>query len=564
MPNIIVVDKEDESRALLESYCQQLEINNIVFAGFSEFDKWFLTHDDYCIDIILVSIDADDETGFIESARIRNKLKSKITASIVFLLSEHNDSHYIRSLKYGDGYLLKPFSSDLLISSIHYHLKRRELNRMLAQKNDKLLEYQKAVKQEHDLVESIFANHYERHLIDSDYIRFYISPASIFNGDVLLTAKGPSGSLYLAVGDVTGHGLAAAIGAMPVYSTFRNMAKKGKSIGNIADEMNTSLRNLLPDNMMMAFVIMELDYSRGEASIWAGGMPEVIIADNKGEIVRKIVSRHAPLSVLEPGKFRQDVDVIKLQDGDRLYFYTDGIEEANNKDGEMFGTERFQSLFSGEPDKIFNRIIEANNHFIDTNGQDDDITLIEVLYCDENDFEKTLEKKEPSTIPSVPWSMNFPLTVREFKRADPIAQIIRFMDNSIDLDAHQDCISTIMSELYNNALEHGLLQLDADIKQAEDGFVDYYIARKQKLSTLEEGKINIHIEYEPLEDDVIGLLTISITDTGNGFDLDEIQSSVDNELRSYGHGINLVKNLCSSVEYRHGGRTVIAKYYINY
>ncbi len=563
MPNIIVVDKEDESRALLEEYCQQLEIDHIVFSDFSEFDEWFLTHSDYSIDIMLVSIAANDEIGFKESARIRNKLKSKITASIVFLLSEHNDSHYIRSLKYGDGYLLKPFSSDLLISSIHYHLKRRELNRMLAQKNAKLLEYQKAVKQEHDLVESIFANHYERHLIESDYIRFYISPASIFNGDVLLTAKGPSGSLYLAVGDVTGHGLAAAIGAMPVYSTFRNMAKKGNSIGNIADEMNTSLRNLLPDNMMMAFVIMELDYSRGQASIWAGGMPEVIIVDNRGNIARKVVSRHAPLSVLEPEKFRRDVDVFQLQDGDRLYFYTDGIEEANNKEGEMFGTERFQGLFRDDPDKIFDRIIDANNEFIDTNGQDDDITLIEVLYSDENDFGQTIERKERSSTPSVPWSMNFPLSVREFKTTDPIAQIIRFLDNSIDLNAHQDCVSTVISELYNNSLEHGLLQLNADIKQAEDGFVEYYIARKQKLSSLEQGEININVEYKPSENNSVGLLTVSMTDTGDGFDTDQIKFSESDELRSYGHGINVVKNLCSNVQYRDDGRTVIAQYYIN-
>jgi serine phosphatase RsbU (regulator of sigma subunit)/anti-sigma regulatory factor (Ser/Thr protein kinase) len=549
----------------MEEYFSLLEIPHELFSSFNEFIVWRGDNEEAVIDFVFIGVSIDDDSNFRESVRLKELLKKNSLASFVFLLKEHHDSHYIKSLKYGDGYLLKPFSSDLLVSTMHYHSKHSKLNDMLARKNEKLIEYQNLVKTEHDIVETIFSKHCEQHLVSSEDIKFYISPASIFNGDVLLTARGPSGSLYLAVGDVTGHGLPAAIGAMPAYSTFRAMAKKGKNIGSIVAEMNHALRMLLPNNMMMALIVVELDFASGKMFIWSGGMPDIIIVDEQGAIVQKVVSRHAPLTVLGPDKFRKDVDIINLQEGDRIYFYTDGIEEARNENGEMFGVERFQKLFSGDTDKIFNNVIEANAKYLENSEQDDDITLVEVLYRDQVDAISVFTEEVEPDVLSIPWEMNFTLSAKELKETDPIAQVINFIDSAVDVKVHQDCISTILSELYSNSVDHGLLKLDSSIKDTEEGFVDYYIARKKELDNLSDGQVKISLAYKINPDSELGQLTITIHDSGDGFDYESLaQSNIDMEsTHSYGRGIGLLTNLCSHFIYQDGGRTAIAHYDVN-
>lgn len=567
--NIIALEKSKECGEALEKHAEALELNLKVFYTYEEIEQWSKA-DETSIDFIFIAVSPQDESGFETSLRIRKEIIGSNSASVIFLLSEHHDEHYIKSLKYGGGYLLKPFSSDLLLSSIHHYSKLHNLNYLLSQKNSKLLEHQKMMKREHDIVEAIFKKHCQQHLISSKNMKFHISPASVFNGDILLTAQGPSGSLYLAVGDVTGHGLAAAIGALPVYSTFRSMAMEGKNIGSIAAEMNSDLRGLLPDNMMMATTLMELNFLKGQAIIWSGGMPELMIVSKpKGDqeqTIQKIASRHAPLSVLTPDKFRKDVDVIDLQDGDRLYFYTDGIEECRDKDNVILGTQRFQSLFEVKPENIFDHILQFHKEYTESTVQDDDITLAEVIYEDNCDALQFLtEKQSPETL-SIPWEIEFSLTSELMKKTDPIAQAINFLNNAIDIDAHQDCISTIISELYNNSVDHGLLELDSDIKNQEDGFMEYYFERKKKLATLEEGNVRIKMQYAIPDNADNGVLTIEINDSGKGFDYQKINDQLeagDSANLTHGRGIELIKNLSSDLQYSNYGRTAHVSYLVD-
>ena len=61
----------------------------------------------------------------------------------------------------------------------------------------------------------------------SPNIRYLLSPYALFNGDLLLAACTPSGNMHLLLGDFTGHGLPAAVGAMPLAEVFYGMTAKG-------------------------------------------------------------------------------------------------------------------------------------------------------------------------------------------------------------------------------------------------------------------------------------------------------------------------------------------------
>jgi serine phosphatase RsbU (regulator of sigma subunit) len=65
---------------------------------------------------------------------------------------------------------------------------------------------------------------------------------------MVLAVREPSGGMYVMLGDFTGHGLPAAIGAMPTAEIFYGMAKKGFSAQDILREVNKKLKSILPPN----------------------------------------------------------------------------------------------------------------------------------------------------------------------------------------------------------------------------------------------------------------------------------------------------------------------------
>ena len=128
--------------------------------------------------------------------------------------------------------------------------------------------------------------------------------------------------------------------------------------------------------------------------------------------------------------------------------------------------------------------------------------------------------------------------------------------SSMSPTIEQSNLFTVLSELYNNALEHGVLELDSALKQSEDGFLTYYGLREEKLSALTHAQIIISAQYYPDEKK----LAIRIVDSGAGFNhkkmlaLDSVEkNSVE---KSYGRGISLIKELCESVTYDNNGNTV--------
>ncbi len=135
------------------------------------------------------------------------------------------------------------------------------------------------------------------------------------------------------IADATGHGLPAAISAIPATRAFFSMAAKGLALGEIVSEINSVLVRFLPVGMMLAASIFEVRANGLEVSWWGGGLPTGYILGSDGEIVRELVSTHMPLGVLKENEFEASVTHLKLAPSEQLICYTDGVTEAANARG---------------------------------------------------------------------------------------------------------------------------------------------------------------------------------------------------------------------------------------
>jgi anti-sigma regulatory factor (Ser/Thr protein kinase) len=152
---------------------------------------------------------------------------------------------------------------------------------------------------------------------------------------------------------------------------------------------------------------------------------------------------------------------------------------------------------------------------------------------------------------NIPMKIAVELNAEHIKSADPVLDMVNVVTNQLRLYGLHSQLFTVLSELYNNALEHGLLELDSALKQSEDGFFAYFSLREEKLAALNSAKIIISAEYRPDE----STLSISIKDSGTGFKQQQL-SKLESVETSYGRGISLVKELCESVTYSNKGNTV--------
>lgn len=165
--------------------------------------------------------------GF-DAARTIKTLAGDELVPIIFLTSLSENEALVRCLEAGgDDFIAKPYNPIILEAKIKaLHRLRRlqatvlEQRDLIARRNQQLLDEQRAAK-------AIFDKVAHAGCLGIPNIRYRQSPRALFNGDLLLAAQAPAGHMFVLLGDFTGHGLPAAIGAMPLAETFYGMTARG-------------------------------------------------------------------------------------------------------------------------------------------------------------------------------------------------------------------------------------------------------------------------------------------------------------------------------------------------
>ncbi|MGC1510772.1 fused response regulator/phosphatase [Ketobacter sp. MCCC 1A13808] len=509
-------------------------------------------------DLVLLDALMPNVDGF-EAARTIKELSGDNLVPIIFLTSLRDATSLADCLAAGGlDFLSKPYNRIILQAKIKAFASMRRLHETVQKQRDEISLHNDRLIHEQEVAKQVFDNIAHPGCINAPNIKYLLSPMAVFNGDLVLASRKPSGGMYVFLGDFTGHGLPAAIGAMPVSEIFYGMAQKGFSLQDILREINKKLKRILPVGVFCCACMVDLSFRKRSAEIWVGGLPDILIYRKEMHKVENISSRHLPLGVVDNDRFKTDSTLIQLTKGDRIMLWSDGIIEASNMEGEMFGEERVMEviLSTDDPDKIFSNIEKAVEHHAGRGEQDDDYTMVEVIMVNEEDMGDYFGEGGVSYMAGGPkdWSMTYELRPQTLREFNPLPLITHLLMEVPGLRPHSGKIYTILSELYSNALEHGVLNLHSELKASADGFARYYLERTEKLASLDAGFVRFKIDHLPVKDG--GVLTIVVEDTGPGFDFKQNDTAQHRTEGYSGRGIPLINTMCRSVRYLGEGNQV--------
>lgn len=498
--------------------------------------------------------------GF-EAARQIKAMAGEALVPIIFLTSMTEEQALVACLEAGgDDFLAKPYNQVILAAKINAMDRLRRLQATVLEQRDQISRHHGYLLNEQRVAKAVFDQVAHSGCLSSLNIRYMQSPYALFNGDLLLASFTPSGDMHVMLGDFTGHGLPAAVGAMPVAEVFYGMTAKGYGLAEILREMNAKLKRILPVDMFCCATLLNVSFQRLQVEVWNGGLPDgYILYQGSGERMA-LASRHLPLGVLARKDFDDKTEVHSLSQGDQLFLMSDGVIDTANADDQLFGAERLQTVLSGNrwPHRLFEEIQGALDEF---RGESrDDVSMVQIFVV------------EPSSLPHTPvvfsdsgqsspldWSAAFEYCGETLRRFNPLPHLLQLLQEVHGLRTQSGALYSVLTELYSNALEHGVLGLDSELKRDAQGFAQYYRQRNERLAALDSGFVRLQLRVTP-EGEGGGRLTIRVEDSGNGFDVPQVLARPTPSQGLSGRGVSLVRQLSERAEWAEDGRSVCVEF----
>jgi serine phosphatase RsbU (regulator of sigma subunit) len=203
----------------------------------------------------------------------------------------------------------------------------------------------------------------------------YYRPAREVGGDFYDFHFLSEGHVGLVVGDATGKGVPAALVMSSTRSMLRALARASNSPGQVLEQVNDLLVSDIPPNMFVTCFYAILD-PKSASLRYANAGHDLPYLHRNGD-AEELRARGMPLGLL-PGMSYEEKE-IELDVGESAFFYSDGLVEAHDPQGEMFGFPRLRELVAGHSEKrsLGDFLMGELYSFVGEGWeQEDDITLL--------------------------------------------------------------------------------------------------------------------------------------------------------------------------------------------
>ena len=202
-----------------------------------------------------------------------------------------------------------------------------------------------------------------------------MKPATEVGGDYYDWRLGADGTLTIAIGDATGHGLKAGTMVTVTKGLFNHLAEQADLVATLS-QTSRALKRMNLRSLFMAMTLVRLKDNHLQCSV--AGMPPILIYRAATQTVEEIPLRGAPLGGLTDYAYRQVETFLSV--GDLVLLLSDGLPERFNAAGEMFGYDRSkESLLANAhaaPQAVIDRLLQTGEDWAAGKAADDDMTFV--------------------------------------------------------------------------------------------------------------------------------------------------------------------------------------------
>ena len=273
-------------------------------------------------------------------------------------------------------FVTKPIEFKDLQVTIERALRHLEEWREALSARDKLTALQNELDLASNTQQSILPKEFPK---TSDYEVFAnMEAARNVGGDFYDVIRLEDGRVGLAIADVSDKGVPAALFMMSSRILLKGAAIGSAVPGDALHEVNELLYDENESLMFVTVLYSMYDPASGTLTYSSGGHDAPLLVRSDGTATLLPLTGGVALGIAEAQRFpSRDV---QLDPGDTVVFYTDGVTEAMNADGEQFGVRRMSEVFAASPPQDAERaakaMFEAVRDFVGDTPQSDDITCL--------------------------------------------------------------------------------------------------------------------------------------------------------------------------------------------
>ena len=327
------------------------------------------------------TLDGDDQVAMLEeldkiAQKIDQKAKDESVAESIIAV-DPTEEDFDPKVFHGSGSLIL-MATAFQSMSTRVQDQHQRLRDALATKQAFI-----ALRKELDIATRVQLSLLPQHSEQSDAFEIVggMWPAKEVGGDFFDYFRIDEDHIGMAIADVSGKGVPAALFAVMSRTSLRGMAVDVRSPARILERINNFLEANNDENLFITFFYGILNESTGHFVYANGGHNSPVLVNDEGASELELTGGMV-LGMFDGMEF--DEASITLKPGSRLVMITDGIPEAFDKNNEAYGDDRFLEVVSSLPDRgpgdDIKQIIKSIDEFVGDAPQFDDITCLVLHY----------------------------------------------------------------------------------------------------------------------------------------------------------------------------------------
>lgn len=297
------------------------------------------------------------------------------------VISAYGDMKNIRAAmnRGAFDFVTKPIDFDDLRVTIDRGLRQLEMWREAEASRDKLLTLQSELDVANNMQQSILPKRFPK----NEQYELYgsMAPARNVGGDFFDIIRLEHGRLGMAIADVSDKGIPAALFMMSSRTLLKGAALGCEDPGTVVTVVNDQLQDGNEANMFVTLFYAVFDPETGLVRYANGGHNPPLIVHKDGSSTILPLTGGVALGVAP--QFEFSTDQVRLEPGEALVMYTDGVSEAEDQESEEFGMDRLLEVFSSATLKSArtanDAVFAAVREFAGDRSQSDDITCLVLL-----------------------------------------------------------------------------------------------------------------------------------------------------------------------------------------